>query len=71
MFHVVLHIYVTTSEDFQTEWAEEIFRVLMDTSEMCLHFREEWGPEIAHLWKQVKQTVSDTELECWCIPRQV
>lgn len=52
MFHVVLHVYVTTSKNFETEGAEQVFCVFMDTSEMRLHIREERGPVIADLWNQ-------------------
>lgn len=49
MFHVVLHVYMTTPKDFETEGTEQVFCVFMDTSEMCLHFREERRPEVADL----------------------
>lgn len=41
MFHIVLHVHMTTSKDFETEWTEEVFRVFVGTSEMFLHIREE------------------------------
>lgn len=52
MFHVVLHVYMTSSENFETERTEQVFRVLMDASEMCLYIREERGPVVANLWIQ-------------------
>lgn len=52
MFHVVLHVHVTTSEDFETEGTEQVFGVVMDSSEMCLHVWEEGWPVIANLSTQ-------------------
>lgn len=49
MFHVVLHVYMTTSKNFETEGTQQVFCVFMDTSEMCLHIWEERGPVVAHL----------------------
>lgn len=41
MFHVVLHVHMTTSKNFKTEGTEQFFSVFMDRPEMCLHIREE------------------------------
>ena len=49
MFHVMLHVRMTASKNFETEGTEEIFRVVMSYLEMCLDFHEKRGPEIAHL----------------------
>ena len=49
MFHVMLHVWLSTSEHFEAERAQEVFRVVVSYFEMSLHFHEEWGPEIANL----------------------
>lgn len=61
MLHVVLHVHMTTSKNFKTEWTEKVFRIFVDTSEMCLHLWEERGPIIAHLRKECEQTVRITK----------
>ena len=50
MLHVVLHVHVTASQNFETEGTQQVFCVFMGNSEMCLHIWEERGPEIADLW---------------------
>lgn len=49
MFHVVLHIHMTTSKNFKTEGTEQLFSVFMDCPEMCLHIREKRRSVIADL----------------------
>lgn len=53
MLHVVLHVYVARPENFETEWTEQLFRVLVDTSEVCLQVGEEGRPVVAHLWSRM------------------
>lgn len=52
MFHVMLHVNVTTSKNFETEGTEQVFGVLVDISEMSLHIGEERGAVIADLWNE-------------------
>lgn len=37
MFHVMLHVHVTTPINFEAEGTEQVFGVFMDASEMTLH----------------------------------
>lgn len=37
MFHVMLHVHVTTSKNFKTKGTEQVFCVFMDSPEMCLY----------------------------------
>lgn len=52
MFHVMLHVHMTTSKNFEAEGTEQVFCVFMDIPEMRLHIWEERGPVIADLWNQ-------------------
>lgn len=49
MFHVMLHVNVTTSKNFETEGTEQVFGVLVDIAEMSLHIWEERRAVIADL----------------------
>lgn len=49
MFHVVLHVHMTASKNFETEGTEQFFRVFMDRPEMCLHIRKKRWSVIADL----------------------
>lgn len=56
MFHVVLHVHMTTSKNFKTEGTEQFFSVFMDCTEMCLHIREKRWSVIADLWGWYEKT---------------
>lgn len=50
VFHVMLHVHVTTFENLQAKWTQQLFRVLMDSPEVSLYIWEEGGSVIADLW---------------------
>lgn len=52
VFHVMLHIHVTTFQNFQTERTQQLFRVFMDGPKVSLYIWEEGGPVIADLWSK-------------------
>lgn len=49
VFHVMLHVHVSTAQDFKAERAEEVFSVFMDGAEMVLNIGEERRPVVADL----------------------
>jgi len=49
MFHVILHVHMAHAKDFEAEGTEEILHVVMRDLEVCVHFHEKRGPEIANL----------------------
>lgn len=56
----MLHIHVTTSQNFETEGTQQLFCVFMDGPEVSLYVREEGGPVIADLW------ISEADFESEC-----
>lgn len=49
MFHEMMHVTLTISQNSETKRAQQVFCVYMGTSEMCLHVREKGRSVIAHL----------------------
>lgn len=52
VFHVMLHIHVTTFQNLQAEGTQQLFWVFMDCPEVSLHIWEEGGSVIADLWNE-------------------
>lgn len=52
VFHVMLHVHVTTFKNLQAEGTQQLFRVLMDSPKVRLNIWEEGGSVIADLWNE-------------------
>lgn len=69
VLHVVLHVHVTTSQNFETEGTEQVFCIFMGNSKMCLHIWEERGPEIADLWDGKNRNSASLKVFFWTSAR--
>lgn len=49
MSHVVLHVHMATTKDFQAKGTKQVFSVFMNCAEMIIHIREEGGPVVTNL----------------------